>query len=105
MKKPVAKRKRRGFAQGGLVDDGGMDVDKAADKYRALQPTWHDNLNFKRGTRDTNDAMVASGTAGTTRSRMKELDVSPQAIDRPSEIGLARGGRVKKTIPVKRKRR
>ena len=108
MKKPV--RKRKGFDEGGPVRMRALgppdppeqfDVDKAADAYRKTREPWMTRVD-RYITSDPRDANVASGTAATTRDKMKEL---PGAPPPRTELGLARGGKVKKVVPIKRKRR
>jgi len=123
MKKPVGKApvKRKGFADGGLVPPKDLspraqqlwldyrtkkyDVDELADKHRQSRLPWTERNDQVRPKReDPRDPMIVSGTAGTTRDR-REMDMPPENTYPPFEVGLAKGGKVKKTIPVKRKRR
>lgn len=114
MKKPVRKApvKRRGFQDGGLVEgqqlepDEEIDVDEEAKKYRGVHNSrglsWETKMALTRPVTDPRDRMVVSGTAGTTRSKMKELSEAPPPR---TELGLARGGKVKKVIPVRKRKR
>lgn len=97
MKKPVRKR----FAEGGEI----IDVDKAADTYRKVQPGFHDYLNVRRRDREPNDPMVAYSAGSRTKDRMKEIETSPQAIDRPKEVSMARGGKIKVVSKVTKGKR
>jgi hypothetical protein len=108
MRKPVHKRK--GYDEGGVVrrplgdpdPPETIDVDKAADEYRRTSPKWNQRLD-RRIKDNPNDPMIVSGTAGTTRDA-PEFRAQQWAVPR-LEQGMARGGKVKKVMPVKRKRR
>jgi len=75
MRKPV--RKRRGYAEGGYVD-------------WSTDPDHSDDPNAKRLSSDSEGKSVMSGFTSVLGMGMK--------------AGMAKGGKVKKVAPIKRKR-
>ena len=72
----------------------------------AKQADYTENLKKVRPTdRDIDPNMRTLGTAPDTRDYNVEFHPNITGTARPVELGMRKGGKVKKVIPTKRKRR